>query len=427
MVDATPRDSSTLNAKHPEIEPEAPELTASAQPSEERPAPIERRGSSFMKFVASILGSKNPIAHPADPHTNTVWLLDNTAYQLVPEPGEAEQSDQPASWHAEFVACILETEGRKDVGKLVASIADNIGLDGETGIADEATHQRIVDRIQPFLDTVSPGRTVTLQLDIAGEEQSHELGPSDRNGIISQTIELGVPHIPDGTVVRPRLGNFGNSMAAMETRFAAPEGWLVVSDIDDTIKRTMTVDPTGILRTTFTEEPVPIVGMPEFYRHVHEELNPTWFYLSASPHNLYPFLHSFLHEYYIPGTLVLREYSFFDISGLIKSLTERTQEYKVDRMEKIRRWFPARRVLCIGDSMQSDPEAYAEMYRRYPTWIHAIAIRKVTGVANMEVKNKDERFEEAFKDIPASVWTVFEDPVELYGFVDGLGMEDLVL
>ncbi|KAJ5648051.1 hypothetical protein N7490_004423 [Penicillium lividum] len=427
MAHAKPHDSSLPDAKHLQYSNDASEGTGSAQISEERPAPIERRGSSFMKFVASILASKNPIAHPADPHTNTVWLLDNTAYQPVPEPGDSDQPDQPAPWRAEFVACILETEGRKDIGKLVASIADHIGLDGETGISDEEAHQRIVDRIQPFVDNVSPGRTVTLQLDVAGTEQSHQLGPSDRNGIISQIVELGVPTIPDGTVIRPCLANFGNSIASMETHFAAPEGWLVISDIDDTIKRTMTVDPTGIIRTTFTEEPVPIIGMPEFYRHVHEELNPAWFYLSASPYNLYPFLRSFIHEYYIPGTLVLREYSFLDVSGLIKSLTERTQEYKMDRIEKIRRWFPARRVLCIGDSTQSDPEAYAEIYRRYPTWIHAIAIRKVTDVAHMSEKNKDERFEKAFQDVPASVWTVFEDPVELYGFVDGLGMEDLAL
>ncbi|KAJ5948613.1 hypothetical protein N7454_001920 [Penicillium verhagenii] len=423
MAHTKPRDSSVPNTKHPQGETSGPETKASTQESEERPAPIERRGSSFMNFVASILGSKSPIAHPADPHTNTVWLLDNTAYQPVQELGEADKPDQPAPWHAEFVACTFDTEGRKDVGKLVASIADHVGLDGETGIRDEEAHLRIVKRIQPFLDTVCPNRTVTLQLDIADTEQSHEMGPSDRNGIISQTIELGAPHIPDGTVIRPRLANFGNIMAAMETHFAAPEGWLIISDVDDTIKRTMTVDPTGIIRTTFTEEPVPITDMPEFYRH----LNPTWFYLSASPYNLYPFLRSFIHEYYIPGTILLREYSFLDISGLIKSLTERTQEYKTVQMEKIHHWFPARRVLCIGDSTQSDPEAYGEMYRRYPTWVHAIAIRKVTGVGHMEEKNKNERFEAAFKDVPASIWTVFEDPSELYGFVDGLGMEELVL
>jgi phosphatidate phosphatase APP1 len=93
-------------------------------------------------------------------------------------------------------------------------------------------------------------------------------------------------------------------------------------------------------------------------------------------------------------------------------------------MEKLHQWFPLRRVLCIGDSTQKDPEAYAEIYQRYPGWIHAIVIRKVTNVSHMEEKNKPERFEEAFKEIPSDVWTVFEDPNELYDFVDGLGMED---
>lgn len=121
---------------------------------------------------------------------------------------------------------------------------------------------------------------------------------------------------------------------------------------------------------------------------------------------------------------MLRDYSWMDISGLIKSFTEKTQEYKVDRMEKIHSWFPYRRVLCIGDSTQKDPEAYAEMYAKYPGWIHAIAIRKVMDVKHMEEKNEDERFERAFENVPRHVWTVFEDPGELYDFVDGLGMED---
>ena len=395
----------------------------------ETPAPPERRGSAFKKFFASILGSKNPISHPADPATNTVWLLDNTAYQPVPEPGSSPttSSTEDTPWQAEFVACIFETEGRKDVGHFVATIADHVGLDGETGLADTETHHRITDRVQPFLDEVSPGRIITLDLEINGVATQYQLGPSDRNGIISQIVQLGAPQIPDGTIIQPRVSGFEHPAAEMKTLFAEPEGWLIVSDIDDTIKRTMTMDTTGILRTTFTEEPTPIAGMPEFYRHVHEELNPAWFYLSASPYNLYRFLHSFLREHYVPGTLVLRDYSWMDVNGLIKCLTEGTQEYKSDRMEKIRAWFPSRRVLCIGDSTQRDPETYAEMYRRYPEWIHAIAIRKVVDVGGMEEKNKDERFEEAFKGVPNEVWTVFEDPIELYGFVDQLGMEDQVL
>ncbi|KAJ5514362.1 hypothetical protein N7463_003914 [Penicillium fimorum] len=391
-----------------------------ASTSTSPPLAQEKRG--WINFFSSFLGPKNPLAHPADPRKHTVWLLNNTAYQPVNE----ETDEIQLCWHAEVVACIFETKGRKDVGNLVAAVADYIGLDGEVGGDDEA-RQRIAERVQPFLNQVSPARTVTLQVPISRPAQSHGLGPSDRNGIVSQTVDMGRVGIYDGEVLRLRLQHFGDEVVSMSTTFAAPEGWLIVSDIDDTIKHTKTLDPTGVIRTTFADIPAPISGMPEFYRYIHTEFRPTWFYLSASPYNLYPFLHDFLDEHYCPGTLVLRDYSWMDITGLIKSFTEKTQEYKVDRMEKIRRWFPRRRVLCIGDSTQKDPEAYAEMYNRYPGWIHAIIIRKVTDVANMEEKNEPERFEKAFEYVPSHIWTVFEDPEELYDFVDGLGMEDQAL
>jgi hypothetical protein len=380
-------------------------------------SPTRRRGSTFMSFFASILGSKNPLAQPADPHQNTVWLLDNTAYQLVTD------DDEHQSWHVEVVACIFEKGSRKDIANVVAIIADQIGLDGERGSHQEA-RKRIERRIQPFLDAVSPSRTLTLQIPISRPAQSHSLGPSDRNGILSQTVEMGHIGIEDGAVIRPRLQHFSDEPISMNTAFVAPEGWLVISDIDDTIKRTLTLEPTGIIQTTFADIPEPIPGMPELYEYLDNELLPAWFYLSASPYNLYPFLHDFLHEHYCPGTLVLRNYSWMDLSGLIKSFTEKTQEYKVDRMEKIQSWFPRRRVLCIGDSTQKDPEAYAEMYVKYPGWIHAIAIRRVVDVAHMGEKNETERFERAFEGVPGHVWTVFEDPAELYDFIDELGMEE---
>lgn len=394
---------------------EAPEGSSPISPT----SATERRGSSFMSFFSSILGSKNPLAQPADPHKNTVWLLDNTAYQPV-----NDETEEPTTcWHAEVVACIFEKDGRRDVGKLVAAIADHIGLDGELG-GDQEARRRIEERVQPFVNQISPSRTVTLQVPVTRPAQLHGLGPSDRHGIVSQTVDLGAVGVYDGAVMRPRLQDFGDEAVAMNTTFAAPEGWLVISDIDDTIKRTLTLEPTGIIRTTFADIPEPIAGMSELYRYVDDELRPAWFYLSASPYNLYPFLHDFLDDHYCPGTLVLREYSWMDVTGLIKSFTEKTQEYKVDRMEKIHRWFPRRRVLCIGDSTQMDPEAYAELYSRYPEWIHAIIIRKVTDVAHMEEKNQPERFEKAFEHVPSHIWTVFEDPKELYGFVDWLGMED---
>lgn len=87
-----------------------------------------------------------------------------------------------------------------------------------------------------------------------------------------------------------------------------------------------------------------------------------WFYLSASPYNLYPFLREFRENFKFPGgTMILRDSSWRTVSGLLTALTMGTEEYKADRMKKINSWLPKRKMIVFGDSTQSDPEAYGEM------------------------------------------------------------------
>ena len=76
----------------------------------------------------------------------------------------------------------------------------------------------------------------------------------------------------------------------------------------------------------------------------------------------------------------------------------------------------------MGDSTQSDPEAYGDICRMYKGWVKAVFIKKVTDVAEMNGtdKNKEERFEKAFRDVPRGVWRTFEDPKELYEAVQRL-------
>lgn len=112
--------------------------------------------------------------------------------------------------------------------------------------------------------------------------------------------------------------------------------------------------------------------------------------------------------------------SWMSIPGLISNITLATQEYKADRLKKIHQWLPKKNVIAIGDSTQTDPEAYAEAYRVYgPHWIKLILIRRVTGVAaiGIEEKNEPERFEKAFRGVPKSVWHVFEDPTDCYQII----------
>ena len=171
--------------------------------------------------------------------------------------------------------------------------------------------------------------------------------------------------------------------------------------------------------------------MPEFYKYIQSLVGASspFFYLSASPYNLYPFLRDFRDEFYPHGQLILRDASWMSIPGLLSNLTLGTQDYKVDRMKKVNTWLPKRKMICIGDSTQSDPEAYGkpalvrrwhpclilpmrsililtsppgEIYRTYPGWVHLILIRKVTDIASVGIaeKNEPQRFETAFQGVP---------------------------
>lgn len=59
-------------------------------------------------------------------------------------------------------------------------------------------------------------------------------------------------------------------------------------------------------------------------------------------------------------------------------------------------------------------------YRAHPDWVKVILIRKVEDIAaiGIESKNKPERFEQAFEDVPKDVWHVFTDPAECRKIVD---------
>ena len=372
--------------------------------------------TSLIDKATSLLGLKNPFSNKATPDENIVWLLDNTAYRP-----EHPYPHDPQPWQAEFVACFF-MKGRKELTKIVSNIADQIGLDGQAG-NNEEVRKRIAERVEPLIHAIAPARTIQIRIPApAGEGTVQTLGPSNSNGISSQVVLTGGSEKSNGTIVKvnPAEGVYETDFAA-HTRYAGPDGWGIISDIDDTIKVTQTVDAIGILKTTFVDIPKTTPGMPEFYQGLDSNFqNPAWFYLSASPYNLYPFLHTFIHQNYKPGTLILRENSWMYFGGLLQSLTQGTQAYKTDRMRKIHSWLPKRKMICIGDSTQTDPESYAQIYREFPGWIHAIYIRKVTDAPNMEAKNKPERFEKAFEGVPGSVWKLFTMPSELADHVSHL-------
>ncbi|KAI0171702.1 hypothetical protein GGR52DRAFT_434505 [Hypoxylon sp. FL1284] len=365
------------------------------------PSPLASTYTDKVFDILSYLGKKNPFPRSIE-STDTVWLLDNTAHR----------NEKTGKWEAEFVTAVFSQDTSSVLLDAVSAVARQLGLD-----KNDPRYPTVEERILPFLQDIKPGTLVNV---VHEPNTPLKLGPGGRNGISTDVKALpGKDNSRDGAHVvstSAKVPQGTKGILKMETFYAEPEGWGVISDIDDTIKITQTSDPIGILRTTFLDTPEPCPGMPEFYQFIQSAIQDSspWFYLSASPYNLYAFLREFLRQYYPHGTPVLRDASWMSLPGLLTTLTLGTEDYKVDRMEKIHSWVPKRKMICIGDSTQSDPEAYGEIYRAYPGWVKLILIRKVEDIAaiGIEDKNEPERFEKAFKDIPSEAWHVFTDPAE---------------
>lgn len=363
--------------------------------------------------VLSYLGPWNPLPQPVTKH-DEVWLLDNTAF-LSPCRDEAGNNTRQA-WQAEFVAAVFSQRPSRTVADAVLQLAH------KTGLADDVQAKRTMEkRLRPFLMDIQPGKQVEA---LHGGHLHLQLSPGGRNGISADVKTISHVDVPAG-LVTPTTAEVPRQTTGLlqcKTLFAEPEGWAVISDVDDTIKITLTSDPAGILRSTFVDEPAPVPGMPELYRFLQQALTSAspFFYLSASPYNLYPFLRQFRDAHYPFGPLVLRDASWRSLPGLLTSLTLGTHAYKTDRLRKMHTCFPHKKLICIGDSTQSDPEVYADAYRAYgPGWVRLILIRRVTDMAalGLEDKNRPARFDKAFEGIPRGVCHVFEQPAECYQII----------
>jgi hypothetical protein len=68
-------------------------------------------------------------------------------------------------------------------------------------------------------------------------------------------------------------------------------------------------------------------------------------------------------------------------------------------------------LIGVAERLTKDP---LSSYRTIPGWIQHIFIRKVTDIAavGLKEKNEPERFEKAFTDVPKSAWHLFEEPTE---------------
>lgn len=178
-----------------------------------------------------------------------------------------------------------------------------------------------------------------------------------------------------------------------------PAGVSVISDIDDTIKRTQVRDRREMLLNTFARRFEAAPRMAAYYRALAQVPDTRFHYLSASPIQLYPALADFVRDNDFPaGSMHLRESTTW--RTLIPG-AEDSRAHKLGVIDRLLTEFPQRRFLLVGDSGEADPEIYAQVYRANPQRIDGIVIRDVT-----EEDRLSDRYRATFDGIDPVLWHI---------------------
>lgn len=337
--------------------------------------------------------------------------------QIVFFPTVAQRIPGENAWRAEIRGCVFEPEPR---GWFTAALRETLDLkDVELTPAEE---KMFTERARLFLVDHERGKKIFVRFG----DQVFTVGKSGADGRFSGEVKLRDTALERRAPTRrddnPETKHAGSETGAPFTAVLSEndprmfsgevfllenEGLSVISDIDDTIKITEVRDRNATLRNTFLREFQPALGMAEFYQRLARERGAQFYYISASPWQLYEPLQEFVGKQGFPrGTFELKEFRWK--SRKFFSLFTDPVKYKTGVIEPLLTQFPKRRYILIGDSGEKDPEIYAALARKYPKQIERILIRDVTNEPAAS-----ERYTKAFAGIPIGRWQVFRGPTEI--------------
>ncbi|KAI9166584.1 ATP-dependent RNA helicase DRS1 [Paramyrothecium foliicola] len=227
----------------------------------------------------------------------------------------------------------------------------------------------LMARIAPFMTNPLVSLPITLFFYNDKQSQSRTVMTNDAGHF---NVRAPLDFIPTNVRV---LANERLS-AIQEIKIIEPFGVSLISDIDDTVKRSnISAGAREIFRNTFIRElaDLTVDGVRDWYSSLHE-LGVSFHYCSNSPWQLFPVLATFFKLSGLPpGSLHLRQYS-----GMLQGIFEPVAERKKGTLQRLMRDFPTRKFLLVGDSGEADLEVYTELALAHPGRILAVFIRDVT-------------------------------------------------
>lgn len=266
-------------------------------------------------------------------------------------------------------------------------------------------------RIERFVAKDEGGKRVAVRV---GDEVFPIPGKTQSNGHFAATLRIpndlaarclqpgepgGADRLPIEVYREDGAKNGGHAF------LLEPTGVSVISDIDDTIKLSQVGNRRSLLQNTFLNEFAVIEGMAATYQR-WAAAGADFHYVSSSPWQLYDHLRDLFERSAFPaGTYHLRAFRLRD--HFLRRILLLRRSNKANAIAALLRAFPQRKFYLIGDSGESDPETYGAVARRYPRQTAGIFIRA------LGPREKQHRFERAFRQLPPDLWRIFEAADEL--------------
>lgn len=298
------------------------------------------------------------------------------------------------TWQGEIRGTIFERERGAASRARLAALRKALKVATDRPVEDESIFRA---RTEEFAVDHERGEKLVVELG----ELAFPSRPSRKNGHFRVPVTLpGNPK--SGTLrFRTRVGRESRREFDGTVTLIEPRGLSVISDIDDTIKKSEVLDRAELLANTFFRPYEAIPDMPELYR-AWGDRGVAIHYVTASPWQLFMPLWRFLGEKGFPGVDIrMRHLRLTDVS--VFEFFRDSRAFKRDRIRNILRSFPERRFVLVGDSGEHDPEVYAGIAREFPDQVQGILIRAVD-----EDHLHRSRYREVFREVDESRWIVFD-------------------
>lgn len=321
-------------------------------------------------------------------------------------PSAAWLDEGAGAWHVPVHGWIYEPE-EGDLLRDGAVAGLREALEDDPRVQSEL----FSSRVRTFLVDDERGKEIAVT--VAGEVfVLPESGPDGHfRGSLRVRDEVAERWARDGRLELRAITRAGDTRRfATQVHLVPPEGFTILSDIDDTVKVTNVLDKVETLENTFLEPFRPVDNMAETYRgwlaepqagHLH--------FVSSSPWQLFADLAAMLDTAgFPPATFDLKAIRPKSLAA-VGDLMADPLATKPPVIEQVLAKYPRRRFALVGDSGEKDPEVYGEVARRHPDRIVYIAIRDVTGE-----DASAPRYAAAFASVKAP-YEIFTDPKTLRG------------